>query len=154
MQLKILKDLNSIISRLKNDHQFNSSVTENFFKISPKINKNNLDQLQEHMELKEFLLHKDIFYKTKIDYIGFNSYRNLEEKKGKYFKGLFDYISGYEINLDLLTSVDSKIFLSENVNDLLKVGSISKNASPVFLNKVSLYERFISVLKVILDGVK
>ena len=120
-KINIIKNMYSIISRLKNNHKFNSSVKENFSKISPKINKNNLDHLEEYMELKEFLLHKDVFYKTKIDYIGFNSYRDSSEGKGKYFEGLFDHISGYGINLDLLKIIDSKIFLSEGIyiNDLL-----------------------------------
>jgi hypothetical protein len=110
-KMNMINNLYYILSRLKNDHLMNTSLGGSFLKTT----KGNLELLSEFFDEKEFLLHEDVWYKHKISYNGFWIYRD----KGKYFKGLFNFIDGFQKNLDLLFSLESRTFLSEDINILI-----------------------------------
>ena len=101
IKINYIKNIYSILSRMKNEGNVTGTEFHNDIPFFWKISKTNKENLESFLGIKEFLIHEDIFGESHV-YDGFYEY-----KKHHYFIGLFNYINGYKDNINDLIGIDS-----------------------------------------------
>ena len=131
IKINYIKNIYSILGRLKNKGEETGTRFHSNIPYLWKISKNNKDELKEFLKKKEFLLHEDVFGEKNV-YEGFYKYENTH-----YFVGLLNYIDGYKENINDLIGINSDKYAlkKSDINYLI-------NFVLVFiLNKINEYIR-------------
>ena len=131
---RLIDDIYFTLSRLKNKFKNYYKIKKGLYKIS----ETNTDSFNEYININDFLLHNDLFFKRNkkelddnLKYSGFKQYSN--EDNIIYFQGLFNHIDKYNKNINKLKGLTNNIFN----NDLIL--KINKYIFIFIINKISEY---------------
>ena len=131
---RLIDDIFTTLSRLKNKYQRYNHIRKDLYKLS----ETNIDSFNEYIDINEFLLHDDLYFKRlnkeledNLKYSGFKQY--IHENNNIYFEELYNYINKYNKDINKLKGITNNIFNNELI---LK---INKFIFIFIINKISEY---------------
>ena len=154
---RFIDDIYFTISRLKNKYNNYTDIRKNIYKLTD----TNVEEFNKYININEFLLHDDLFFKRNkkdlddnIKYNGFKQYK--DEDNINYFEGLYNHINKYNINLVKLRGAQNNILGPElllKINRFVFVFIINKMTEYItgLFGRAGGKEQFICLSRFLLD---